>query len=199
MKPTRRYSRYFTYIQPLTKLPVIRTYGSTILAVVTIIIFILFAIKPTVETILVLQKKIDDSKEVLAKIEKKSQDLSQGRTNLENLDTAVTGRLAEALPPTPSYKTITETLEQSALVNNASVSALQIQSITLESSESGHQKLTEINFTFNAEGSYKNLINLMKDLQKGLRVLTIDSLSFNKISDSANILVSIGGKAYFFK
>ena len=69
------YSRYFTYVKPLIRLPIVRTYGATVFTIFIITIFIFFAIKPTIETILVLQKKLENSTEVLEKLQKKSKDL----------------------------------------------------------------------------------------------------------------------------
>ena len=42
--------RYYTYIQPILRSPIIKSYGLHILTIFTMIIFIIFAIKPTAET-----------------------------------------------------------------------------------------------------------------------------------------------------
>ena len=75
MKSKSQYSRYFTYIRPFTKLPIVRTYGSATFTLVVMTIFIFYAIKPTVETILVLQKKLEDSTQVLEKVNQKANNL----------------------------------------------------------------------------------------------------------------------------
>src|SRR3990172_9728204 len=92
------YSRYFTYIKPITRLPIIKNYAPAVFTLAVTTILILFAIKPTVETILVLQKKLDNAEEVLAKLTKKVDDLSLCRTNYDNLDTGIKEKIAAALP-----------------------------------------------------------------------------------------------------
>ena len=105
------YSRYFTYIKPLTRSPIVKTYGSVIFTLVIITIFILFAIKPTVETILVLQKKLSDTAEVLDKINKKANDLSLGKQNYDNLDAGIKLRISQTIPSGVDLKSITQTLD----------------------------------------------------------------------------------------
>lgn len=199
---SERYSRYFTYIKPLAKLPIIRTYGSIIFTILTIIIFILFAIKPTVETILVLQKKLDNAGEVLTKLKKKANDLTLGKQNYENLDANIKLKIETALPDSVELKSLIKSLESAALKNQASISALQIQPLTLESRKDNQLgTLAEVSFTFNIAGTYPNLISLLKDLQTSDRLISIDNLSVSKLTeeDIGGLIMSLSGKTYFIK
>ena len=45
-------SRYFTYIQPVFRAPSVKTYGAPILTIITMTIFILFAISEGVKVLL---------------------------------------------------------------------------------------------------------------------------------------------------
>lgn len=201
MKPNSSiYSRYFTYIKPISRLPIVKTYGSTIFTLVVIIIFIFFAIKPTVETILVLQKKFTETSDALDKINKKANNLSLGKQNYDNLDPAIKSKVALDIPDTVSLKSITQTLEQTAKSHEASVSALQIQPIVINSkSENSLGALTEIDFTFNIEGNYANLIALLQDLKSSSRLISIDSLSLSKLTEGSGLIMSITGKGYYIK
>lgn len=194
------YSKYFTYVKPIARLPIVKTYGSTILTLLVMIIFILYAIKPTVETILVLQKKLEDSKQVLEKVNQKANNLSQGKTNYEKLDSSTKARLATAIPDTVSLKLLIQTLEQISLTHQASISALQIQPLVLETKPDNKVgSLSEVLFTFNVEGSYKNLTSLLNDLKSSTRLISIDSLALSKLSEGAGLIMSITGKAYYLK
>ena len=194
------YSRYFTYIKPVTKIPIIRTYGSTIFTIIAITIFIFFAIKPTVETILVLQKKLENSDEVLQKITQKSKDLTLGKQNYQNLDQATKDKINQAIPDSINLKSLLGSLEQSAQKNNASISAIQLQPTILETKkEDALGTLSEVSFTFNAEGSYPTLISLLQDLKSSSRLISIESLSLSKVSEGANLVMSINGKVYYLK
>lgn len=194
------YSRYFTYIKPVIKLPIIKNYGSIIFTLLTTSILIFFAIKPTIETILVLQKKLADSDEVLQKITQKANNLSLGKKNYDNLDQSIKQKLSAAIPDAISLKSVIQALEQAAKIHEASVSALQIQPLVIDTKIDGQiGALSEISFTFNAEGDYENLVALLQDFKVSSRLISIDSLSMSKISDSKTLIMSLSGKAYYLK
>lgn len=199
MRDQSRYFRYFTYIKPVTKLPIVKTYGSTIFTIFAITIFVFFAIKPTVETILVLQKKLETYDEASAKINKKANDLSLGKQNYQNLDQDIKDHIQSAIPDSVNLKSVIQTLEQTAKKHEASVSALQIQPFLLEVKKDTYGSLAEVNFTFNVEGSYHNLISLLQDLKSSVRLISIDNLSLNKVSEEGELVMSISGKAYYLK
>lgn len=195
------YSRYFTYIKPVAKYPIVKNYGPTIFTLLTISILIFFAIKPTVETILVLQKKLADSNEVLQKVTLKANNLSLARKNYDNLDQNIKDKIFSAVPNTVTLKSVIQTLEQAAKTHEASVSALQIQPLVIDTKNDSSQvgSLAEISFTFNAEGDYQNLIGLLRDLKNSSRLVSIDSLSLSKTGESKTLIMSLSGKAYYLK
>lgn len=194
------YSSYFAYVKPVIKLPIVRTYGSTIFTLLVTAIFIIFAIKPTVETILVLQKKLADANEVLQKVTQKVNNLSMGKKNYENLDQDIKDRISKAIPDTVSLQSVTQTLEQTAKRHEASISALQIQPLTIDiGNEAKVGSLKEISFTFNVESTYQNLFALLQELGTSSRLLSIENLSLSKASEGPGLIMSLSGKAYFLK
>ena len=194
------YSRYFTYIKPVTQLPIIKNYGSTIFTLLTMSLLIFFAIRPTIETILVLQKKLADQDEVLQKVTQKAKNLSLGKKNYDNLDQNIKEKISAGVTDTVSLKSLVQTLEQTAKVHEASVSALQIQPLVVNIKiESQTGVLSEIFFTFNIEGAYKNLIAILQDLKSSSRLISIDSLSLSKSNEGGTLIMSLSGKAYYLK
>lgn len=201
MREDHRYFRYFNYIQPVLKIPIVKTYGAPILTIFVLTIFILFAIKPTIETIIILQKKLEDNQAVLAQITQKSKDLSQAKKNYQALDTTTKQKIQTAIPDQINLRTITQTLEGLAITNNASISAIQVQPITLQPTQQTNNlsKLEEVTFTYNVEGRYGNLVNILSALQQSSRLIRVDSLIMNKLEGGSNLLMSITGKAYYLK
>lgn len=194
------YSRYFTYIKPLTRLPIVKTYGTKIFTLIVMSIFIFYAIKPTVETILVLQKKLDDSTQVLEKINQKTNNLSKAQQNYANLDPNIKSKIEAAIPDTVGLKSVIQTLEQTAKVHEASVSALQIQPLVLGvKTQDNLGTLSEVAFTFNAEGGYQQLISMLQDLKSSDRLISIDNVSLSKLSEGTGLIMSLSGKAYYLK
>lgn len=194
------YNRYFTYIKPITKLPIIKNYGPLIFSLLTTSILIFFAIKPTVETILVLQKKLDYSNETLQKVTQKAQNLSLAKQNYDNLDQAVKDKIAAKIPDTVSLKSIITILEEAAKTNDASISALQIQPLAVDTKTTEQVgTISEISFIFNTEGEYKNLTTLLQTLRSSSRLISIDNLSLAKSNDGKTLVLSLSGKAYYLK
>lgn len=200
MASTHRYFRYFTYIQPIIKTPFVRTYGSMILTIVTLSVFIIFAIKPTVETILILQKTLTDQRQILDKLKQKTDNLSLGWRNYQSLDKNSKDAIQLSVPTKPDVGNLSKFLEEAANVPQASLSAIQFQSFTINSStQSGQQSLAEIPFTYNIEGPYQSLLLVLDNLRHMSRLVSVDSMIFNKIEGGARLLLSISGKAYYLK
>lgn len=200
MKESNRYSRYFTYIKPVTRLPIVKTYGPTIFSLLTISVFVVFAIRPTIETIIILQKKLADADKIVAQINEKADNLSKGRENYQLLSQNIKNKIRTSIPDNIDIKSLAQTLEVSAKTNEASISALQIQPLTLENTANENKnQLGEIAFIFNIEGSYSTLTSVLLDLKLSSRLISIDKLTFNKVTEGKNIIMSVNGKAYFLK
>ncbi len=193
--------RYYTYIQPILRSPIIKSYGLHILTIFTMIIFIIFAIKPTAETILVLQKKIENSQTVLQNINQKSENLTLAKNNYQSLDSQTRSKIQSLVPSQFDLKNLIQTLEETATANQATMSALQIQPFIIEGTLDSLQKktLAEIEFTYNIEGTYPNLLKLLKQLQMSPRLISLKNLIINKSSGGNNLIMSISGKAYYLK
>lgn len=194
------YSRYFTYIKPFIKHPLVRTYGSTVFTLIVMSILIVYAIRPTIETILVLQKKLADSNEVAEKITQKTNNLSKAQQNYANLDPDIKSKIEAAIPDSVSLKSVVQALEQTAKKYEASVSALQIQPLVLEAKTDGKPgHLSEVSFTFNAEGEYQKIISILQDFRSSDRLISIDNVSLSKLNEGPGITISLSGKAYYLK
>jgi len=192
-----KYFRYYTYIEPVVKNPLIKTYGYAIFTIVMTIIFIFFAIKPTLETIVVLQKKAAVQKETLDKLNQKIETLGVAQKNYNSIDSALKSKIANFVPAKPEIADLINTLEGSVQNTTASISALQFQPVVLDNKPSTN-KLEALSFTFNVEGSYESIKQVLQNLYSGARLLTIESLSFNKVA-SGSLLMTISGKAYYLK
>lgn len=201
MKESNRYFRYFTYIKPVTGMPIVKTYGPVIFTLLTMTVFVVFAIKPTIETILVLQKKLADADKIVAQINEKTENLSKGKENYQRLKQNARDKIQRAIPDTIDLKSLIQTLEQSTRTYEASISALQIQPITLAATKDNNiqNKLQEVSFTFNIEASYQTLTAILQNLKVNNRLISIDKLTLNRPGEGKGLIMSISGKAYFLR
>jgi Tfp pilus assembly protein PilO len=195
-----KYSRYATAIKPVLHSPIVKTYGSLIASIFAMIIFILFAIKPTIETILVLQKELENQKQTLEKVRQKSADLAKGVENYQKIPSDIKDKIEIAVPKSPDLPNLIRSLEQTAAQPQASISALQFQPIITEqpSQSVKSTQLAEVLFTLNIQGPYESLTKILDNLRSNPRLVSITNLSFNKTEDKG-LVMSVTGKAFYLK
>lgn len=198
---TSKYSRYYTYVKPVIENKIIRSSAPYIFSLITISILTIFAIRPTVSTILNLQKNIGENEKVLQALDSKAQSLIEGKRNLDNLNPEIKVKIEAAAPTETNVPAVIANL-QSSSVNIASVSALQIQPLTIIDNTISEKKallsLGEINFAYNTQGQFYQLLLSLENLNKSSRLLNITSVVINKQADDPPVL-SITGKAYYLK
>lgn len=197
----RRFSRYYVFIKPVLKNKYFKTYSGLIFGLITIMIFAVFAIKPTIETIISLQKSIEEQNALLQTIKDKSKNLSLARTNYQAIDPSVKTKIHALLPNSPTLPSFVQTLASIAEKEQASMSSLQFQPVDLQAEPkklSKSSQVTEIPFTVNMQGGFQQLINILNSLSKTTRLITIEQVNFTKPEDGV-LIMSINGKAYYFK
>lgn len=196
-----KYSRYYTYIKPIIENKLIRSSLPYIFSLVTIAILVVFAIRPTVSTILNLQTTIAAQQQTLAALNKKADDLTLARKNLEALGEDTRVKINTLVPQQANVTILTASL-QNAAGKNASISALQIQPVTVIDNSiinsSARLSVSDIGFSYNTQGSFNQLLTILQNLNKSPRLMKIDSVVMSKI-DGAPTTLSISGKAYYLK
>src|SRR5437868_7182202 len=121
------HTRYSVKIEPVLRNKTVRTYGSLSFSIITIIIFLVFAIKPTVENILTLQKTIDTQKETLKQLKDKSDKLAKAINNYNSVPEDTKLKLFTLLPNTPNPTCLIDTITGYSTTNQAQIVGLQVQ------------------------------------------------------------------------
>lgn len=194
-------SRYYTYIRPVFKNKQVQTYSSLVFTIVTISIFSIFAIKPTLETIVGLQKSITEQQQVLESLKEKSENISIGKKNYESIDPSTKIKLLKTLPDKPESIRIINMLYNLASQNEASISGLQFQPVTLLPNPLTLNKkpeLAEVAFNFNLLGSYQQTQNTLNSLLKSDRLITLESLIINR-NEGGSLILTVNAKAFYLK
>lgn len=194
-------SRYYTYIRPALKSKFVKAYSPLIFSLVAIAIFSFYAIRPTVITILSLQKSIDEQTSILNRLKEKVGNLTQGKQNYENLSGSVKKKLDNLIPNNPAIPQLINTITYAAARSEASVSGLQFQTIELGESSNSLNKdaqITPINVNLIAQGSYPNLMRFLSALKRTDRLISIHSINFVQPAD-ASLIMSVNAKAYYIK
>ncbi|MBI4080426.1 MAG: type 4a pilus biogenesis protein PilO [Candidatus Levybacteria bacterium] len=188
---------FFEYINmfPVLKQEKTKKYTTLILTFITLSIFAMFAIGPTLSTITVLEKQVQDARAVETAIRKKRIDLTtlQNKYNALGTDLQL---IADALPQDAQSPHV---LGQIETIGRSSVSLDVLSSSQAQIAGIGVIETT-INFNMNGSGSHEQISNLLHNLTTFDRIITIDSISLSK--DTANESTqgetfSLHGKGYF--
>lgn len=195
------YGRYYTFIRPVARNKYIRTYSSLAFSLVAVMIFAIFAIKPTVTTILVLEQRINEQRQIADGLKKKSQNLTLGKQNLEKIDSQTLDKLNALLPSKTDITTIGESVSSIARQNGASVSAIQFQPTDLKGQPSKlnpNPSQNEVSFVLNLTGSYDQLLVALTNLLNSPRLVQIDSVTLSQLS--ANVLtMSVSLRSFYLQ
>ncbi len=197
-------SRYSQYIKPLTqsalfKNKAVRSYSPYFFSILTATILIMFAIKPTISTILNLQKDIQNHQETLNKLKEKSKNITQAKQSLEQLSPTTRAKITGSVPANAAVATIVTSLKGSIPKNASAASVIQLQPVPLTpASISPLPELDLVRFTFNMEGNFEIFLSTLGNIKIAPRSISIDSVTISKQTEGATIM-SMNGKAYFLK
>lgn len=194
-------SRYYTYIRPIMRNKFARTYSSLIFSIITISIFSFYAIRPTVTTILSLQKSIEEQNQVLKSLEEKVNNLVQGKKNYDEIPVSTKDKLNSLIPDNTDLPGLINSLTFAAEDAEATISGLQFQPIDVlppNNQISKNAQVNEVDFTLNVQGDFTGLMKLLSTLKRLDRLIKINSINFTQPLDGA-LVMSVVGKAYYLK
>jgi Tfp pilus assembly protein PilO len=196
-----KYSRYYTFIKPILDNKSVKNYSFLTFSIFTSIIFAVFAIQPTVKTIISLQKSINDQQEILKQADIKYKNILKGKANYNALSPQVQTNINTMVPNYPTLPILISDLYSLASVNEASISGLQFQPIELPQKITTSQVAKEVktlDFTVNIHGSYTHLADFLDTLGKLNHLISIDSASFIKPADGT-LFLTVNAKTYYLK
>lgn len=194
-------SRYYTYIRPIYRNKFVRTYSPLIFSLVTIAVFSFYALRPTITTILSLQKSIEEQTEILNKVREKVANLATGKQNYESIDNQVKIKINSLVPDNPALAQLINSLNYIADQTDATISGVQFQTVEITPKQTVLNKdaqILPVDFTLNAQGSFADLMRMLTLMKKSNRLFSITSINFAQPPD-APLIMSISAQAFFIK
>ncbi len=197
---------------PILKNKSLTTYSPTLFNLIAIVVFIAFAIYPTIKTILSLQQTVTEQHKLLERLKDKSRALSEGTNNYNSLPERTRIKLATLLPDSTSVTCFINDVTALATSNGVNISGLQIQPTALtgitKCNLSGQDleryrqsglstNLKEIGFTVNAQGTFAQLSAFLASLNNSPRLIDIESATFSKTTSTSLVLI-LNGKTYYY-
>lgn len=199
--------RYSQDLRRYYRMPAVQVSLTLVLSLFVMAIFILFALRPTIVTIVTLKKTIVESEKTL-------QQLSAKMTNLQK--SSIQFELLKPMLPMLNTTIPNNGAEYSPLVTSIEILARQTGT-QLESESLGPtllfsriispfipskgQSVIELPFTVRVVGSYPNVSAFLTKLLSMERIILIDSVTITRETGSkeenTNVALNISGSAYY--
>lgn len=198
----QRYKEFFLNIADLyKKRPDLKMFLEVILSLSTVIIFLIFALKPTILTIIELTKEIKEREETVAKLDSKISNLRSARSAYDNILDSLE-ILKSAIPNGPVPQTLASQVEFLAAKNGVSVLGISIDEVPIEG-EAKQKKMAadlkpifedtlEAPITMSVSGQYSSLVSFIRDAENARRPLKIDILGISSsVNDTGMVIVAV--------
>lgn len=196
-----RYKDFFLNILELYKKRAdLRMFLEIILSLTTVIIFTVFALKPTIVTIVELIKEINNKKETITNLDKKIGDLEQAQVvysqNLSSLPA-----IYYSVPDMPSPDVFSTQIEAIADINSIKILGLSIGEVSLIGFEDRRitpselkpfpQGAQELTVSISATGSYQDIMSFIKNLENSRRPIKMDILGISTTQNDLEQVISV--------
>lgn len=195
-----RYRKYYTYIEPIISDPLVRSYFGLVASLLLITFLIVFALSPTINVILGLQKQISDQQNTITALDTKISSLVQAQEAYNKAE-AFIPLLNQALPENPAPQAVISDVHKVASASGVAIVAFQIQpapvsrDLPLGDTPLGVPAL-KIVLSFN--GSKAQIGQFLGALERQLRYIRIDSFTMLPDVKSTGFAVEANIMAYFF-
>jgi len=195
-----RYHRYFVELQGLTEKKSVRSFFNLTLTLLTISFFAFFAIRPTLVIIASLKREIETKQEINSKLQEKIVSLVNAQEEY-SLSENRFYLLDQTLPPSSDFPLLILSVEKEASASGVQLSSLSLGKVEIIGKGKGSQN-PSFEFTFLAEGDYKNLKEFLARVENLRRSINFTSASLTKTKkekeETVKIRLSVTGEANFY-
>lgn len=158
--------------------------------------FGIFAINPTITTIIELQKTLEDS-------EFTHQQLTTKISNLSSLQQQYTGMqqdlsvIEDAIPKEAHPTELTGQIHTLTKEYNLSIRNLRVAEVTLTGGKTADNKGLSYVFNLEAYGTYEDMMEFAVNVTKFNRIVTVEAISIGRDPRSEDLVMNMRGRQYF--
>lgn len=192
MEQASSFNRYYVKIIKIWERPTVKRFSAVGATLFLIAFFILVALKPTIETILTLNKKIQDARETETQMTNKINNINSAINTYQQHQADIV-LLDEYLPDSPSAEKIIDIINAGLQKSSINKSNYTLSSFPLIGTNG------KITITIGASNEYPNILNMLSNLYASKRLITLDTLSIFKSKDESTLDFSITGNSYYEK
>ncbi len=190
-----RYKGFFLDILAIyNSRPNLKAYLELILSLGTIVIFSIYAIKPTVLTIVELNNEIKSKENTVLLLTQKISNLKIA-SNLLQKESQNLEIIDDAVPTGANVEQLVKQIEKIALDNSVAIRNFSSANIFLKGN-SDKKVESELPVSFSITGNYQNLFQFLQTIENLRRPFRIDSFVFNSNITADNekfIVLTISG------
>lgn len=191
-------SKYFHTLPYLTPERSQKFFG-IVLTLCALVFFGFFAIKPTISTILKLQKELSDNELIFNQMETKIKNLTELRKQYFNLQSDLTV-VTNAITTQPDASILLAQIQSIAQISSISLKKLQNFEVEVLTNDKNISKnYYSYSFVIAGSGSFENISKFVQTLTNMERIVNIDTFSINNIADqkTESLGFDIQGTAFF--
>lgn len=170
-------------------------FTTLILTLISLSFFGLIAINPTISTIIKLNKELEDSRLVDAKLTEKINNLTSLQENYNRLQPDLPIILS-AIPKNPEVPLFAAQVQAVAQASNINIDSLQTFEVGVSNIPSA-RGFSSFSFALVAEGSYNDISNFLTSLSTMQRIVGIDILSLTKKTGGNILQLTLKGRTFF--
>ena len=172
-------------------------FTSVVLTFIALSFFGLFAINPTISTIVRLRRELTDNHFTEKQLTQKINNLSSLGRQYQVLEADIP-YVTASMPKDPQISLLVAQLQSLAKDAGVDLSGLQTFQVEVTTPKTAQKKFSSFTFSLIAEGGYNNILKLIDSISNMQRVVSLDIIAINRKSDqSGTIQLSLKGTAYF--
>lgn len=174
-------------------------FTTIVLTLIALSFFGLFAINPTLSTIVKLKKELSDDEFVDQQLKQKISNLSSLQQKYSLLQKDIPFVLS-AIPKNANIPLLLAQVQSVAQNNNVRLKNLQNFQVELFNEKGINKQFYSYFFSLSGEGSYDNIQNFVSSLVNIQRIISIETFSVNKTENTNELLqFTLKGLAYYKK
>ena len=205
MADNQSFNRYYIQIKKVWERPTVRKFSEATATLFLIAFFLLAALKPTIETIFTLNKKIADARGTEVVMTKKIADINLAQSLYQQIESDLP-LVDEYFPPEAKAQALVNIMGQnvkSSGINTAGMSfdlsSYYYINATASAVAAAKNEPNKITFNFGAKSDYENIWNFLNNLTQAKRLILLDRISLSKLGSEKAIDFSLNSKVLYEK
>ncbi|MBW7943995.1 type 4a pilus biogenesis protein PilO [Patescibacteria group bacterium] len=183
--PTSRSRQLTTMLLQFYDRPIAKVSLELFFTISAVIIFAVFAIRPTLQTMGTLIKELEDKRALNQRLAQKVAALSTAQTQYEAVRERIS-LLDEAIPPTPQFEKALLIIEKLASESQLTIINLQAKEVPKEPDPAEdvpfeQKERATRSIVLTVTGDYPTIRQLIENIQAQRRVLIVDTVVFSVV------------------